>query len=356
MKAWQKAVDSEPRYTNSVISELEMIKSLNWYGRNQESKQAIKYINDFLKKQKIPCGIDAVNKQINTFGFLCRMKNNGAVFSEKQDTKFKEYLDAMLALHARPVKVVGKKPSKPTVSIQTKLAEKVSEACGELEGAIDDYILSNFKIVPSPLAILHAAGIKAPQVKSITEWFKKRRAEFDVVSTTTDEQLIEGYSNFKKSELGKLVAWCDQVLTDCAKIASGARVSRKPRKRKVKSPDKLVSKINYCQSNDFYKLESVAPNNIIGAMQLWTFNTKYKRLSVYIADDAMGLSVKGTTLRNFSTAKSITKTLRKPEVTLKEVLTGGKVSLRNIMDNLTTRTQASNGRLNKETVLLRVIT
>jgi len=343
----------EPRFTDSVVSESEMAQALNWYSQNRDSKQATKYINDYLKKQKIKCGAEAVNKQITTFGFLCRMKNNGAKFSEKHDAKFKEYLDDMLALKEKPVKVVEEK--KPTVSIQDRVAEKVAEMCGELEGSIDDYILSGFKNNPSPYGIMHGMNVKAMHAKAIAEWFKKRRAEFDEVLTTSDKQLIEGYSNFKKTELKKLVAWCDQVLTDCVKITGEAKVTRKPRKRKEKSPDQLVANVKYLESDDTYKLKSVAPRDIIGAMQVWVFNVKYKRLSVYNAEDAMGFSIKGTTLQNFSESKSITKTLRKPEVTLPEVLKGGKVVLRNLMDNLTTKPMEANGRLNNETIILRIV-
>lgn len=343
----------EPRFTAEVVSESKMMQSLNWYGQNRDSKQATKYINDYVKKNKIKVGADAVNRQSSTFGFLCRMKNNGAVFSEKQDVKFKEYLDAMLALKEKPQKKEEEK--KPVISIQDRVAEKVSEMLGELEGSIDDYILSGFKNTPSPYGIMHGLNVKPMHAKSIAEWFKRRRGEFDEVMTTKDKQLIEGYSNFKKTELKKIVAYCDQVITDAIKISGEAKVTRKPRKRKVKSADELVAKVKVCESDDTYKLKSIATKEIIGATQLWVFNVKYKRLTMYQSDDASGFSVKGTTIQNFSETKSITKTLRKPEVTLPEVLKGGKVVLRNLMDKLTTKSMQPNGRLNEETVILRAI-
>lgn len=344
----------EPKFSAEVVSESKMMTALNWYGQNRDSKQATKYINDYLKKQKIKCGAEAVNKQSSTFGFLCRMKNNGAVFSEKHEEKFKTYLDDMLALKEKPQKKEVEEV-KPTVSIQDRVREKISEMCGELEGSLDDYMLSGFKTVPSPYGVLHGMNAKAMHAKAIAEWFKYRRNEFEEVLTTDDKQLIEGYSNFKKTEIKKIVAWCDQVITDCVKISGESVASRKPRKRKEKSPDQLVAKVKVCESDDNYNLKSIPPKDIIGATQLWVFNIKYKRLTVYNADDARGFTMKGTTLQNFSESKSVTKTLRKPEKTLPEVLKGGKVVLRNLMDNLTTKAMEANGRLNSDTVLLRVV-
>jgi hypothetical protein len=76
---------------------------------------------------------------------------------------------------------------------------------------------------------------------------------------------------------------------------------------------------------------------------------------MYQASDAGGLSVKGSSIVNFSEEKSIQKKLRKPEVTLPEVLSGGKVYLRNALGNIRAVESALSGRLNDDTILLRVV-
>jgi hypothetical protein len=102
-------------------------------------------------------------------------------------------------------------------------------------------------------------------------------------------------------------------------------------------------------------LKSIPAKEIIGAISLWVYIVKTKKLSLYNAEDASGFSVKGSTLTGFSTTKSETKTLRKPEKTLPEVLKGGKVALRSIMDGLTTKSAEATGRLNVDTIILRAI-
>jgi hypothetical protein len=47
--------------------------------------------------------------------------------------------------------------------------------------------------------------------------------------------------------------------------------------------------------------------------------------------------------------------LRKPEVTLPEVLTGGKVYLRNAIENIRAVDSNLTGRLNDDTILLKIV-
>jgi hypothetical protein len=50
----------------------------------------------------------------------------------------------------------------------------------------------------------------------------------------------------------------------------------------------------------------------------------------------------------------VSKTLRKPKDVLSRVLDGGKVVLRKVMGEINSKPQELNGRINKDTILLRV--
>jgi hypothetical protein len=186
------------------------------------------------------------------------------------------------------------------------------------------------------------------------EWAKKVRAEYDDVLTTKDADVKEGYSNFTKQNMKKIIAYCDQVILDCNRVSEVSTKSRKPRKRKVKSPDELVKKIKICAEFKDLNLKSVPTTSIVGANQLWVYNTKTRKLGVYNAEDAGGLSVKGSSIINFAEKKSVQKKLRKPEVMLPDVLNGGKVFLRNVIDSIRAVESPLNGRLNADTILLKV--
>jgi hypothetical protein len=64
--------------------------------------------------------------------------------------------------------------------------------------------------------------------------------------------------------------------------------------------------------------------------------------------------VKGTTITGFNTTASVCKTLRKPEEKLKEFKAAGKVQLRKFLDSINATDTMMNGRINEETILLRV--
>lgn len=105
------------------------------------------------------------------------------------------------------------------------------------------------------------------------------------------------------------------------------------------------------------------PDQIIGASELWTFNIKTRKLGKYIAKNidpkgmgraGSGLSVKGTTIIGYDETASVQKTLRKPIDQLKDFKAAGKVKLRTFIDDIATTDTKMNGRINLDTVLLKV--
>ena len=343
--------NKEPKFSGEV-SQTELTQALSWYAQNRDSKDATKYaIEYFKKKLKIPAP-EAIKSQAPTFGYVCRLVSLGAVLTDRNVEWFDKTVDELKNAKA-PVAKEAKVAN--VVSIQDHIKRKAGECIGELEGQIDELITSKFSADVSPYGLMNTLEIKGAHAKFVIDHFKTRRAEYDEVLTTTDPDVKEAYSNFTKVQLKKLVAYCDQVIVDGMRLAGDAVKSRKPRKRKAKSPDQLVTKLNYAKDFAELKLVSVDPKTIVGANQLWVYNTKTRKLGCYNAEDAAGLSIKGSTLQNFAESKSIQKTLRKPAVTLPEVLKGGKVALRNVLTEIRAAEGVLTGRINNDTILLRTI-
>ena len=176
-------------------------------------------------------------------------------------------------------------------------------------------------------------------------------------------QLKEGYAHLKKADIKKFRTAIEELMAALDFIIDSAKATRKPRKAKPKSATKLVEKLKYAKTDEKYKLASVDPTLIVGANELWVFNTKTRKLGKYVAAnidpkgmgrDGTGLSVKGTTIIGFSEKESIQKTLRKPEEQLKAFKSAGKVVLRKFMEEIATTDTKLNGRCNPDTVLLKV--
>lgn len=352
LDANEKFVGKEPKFTGE-ITDSEIGSALSWYSQNKSSKDSQKYANDFFKKKFKVDALSVIKTKPQQIGFICRMVTNGAVLSDERQKWFDEQINGIREVIAKTQTTEVLEKVKKGPNIQDRIREKANECISELEGQIDTLIATKFSANVTPYAIMHTMTIKDAQVRFILDWVKTKRSEFDEVLTTDDKDLKEGYSNFSKAELKKIVAYCDQVILDCQKVSSTA--TRKPRKRKAKTPDQLVAKIKYCQEFAELKLTSIRPFDIIGSMQLWVYNTKTRKLGVYHAEDVGGLSVKGSSILNFTESKSVQKKLRKPEVTLPDVSSGGKVFLRNVIENIRAVESALTGRINADTILLRVI-
>jgi hypothetical protein len=133
-----------------------------------------------------------------------------------------------------------------------------------------------------------------------------------------------------------------------------AKVNRKPRKTKAVPKDKIVAKLKFMKTFEPLKLVSVNPTDIIGAKELWVYNTKSRKLGKYVAEEYKDLTVKGASIINFSESSSVQKTLRKPDEKLKEFKSAGKVALRKFLDTVNATDTKMNGRISEETILLKV--
>lgn len=177
------------------------------------------------------------------------------------------------------------------------------------------------------------------------------------------QQLKEGYAHVKKADIKKYRAAIERLMTELDFIIDKAKATRKPRKAKPRSADKIVEKLKFCKADPKYNLASINPVDIVGANELWVFNIKTRKLGKYVAANidptgvgrpGSGLQVKGTTIIGFNEAESIQKTLRKPELQLKEFKEAGKVKLRKFLEEINTTDTKLNGRCNPDTVLLKV--
>jgi hypothetical protein len=109
------------------------------------------------------------------------------------------------------------------------------------------------------------------------------------------------------------------------------------------------------KTNEPLKLVSINPADILGAGELWIFNTKTRKLGKYVAAEFQTLGVKGTTITGFDEFKSVQKTIRKPEEKLKEFKAAGKIALRKFLEDVNATDTKMNGRINEDTILLRIV-
>jgi hypothetical protein len=254
--------------------------------------------------------------------------------------------------------VVEVKPVVAQPSIQDRVKDAAYRMTEEIEDAIDGFQTDPEAFDPKAfkmLNLLKGKEVKAAHARIIKGFYSKDLAELELLASGKgDEQLREGYSHRSKKQIKNLIVFYQEIMMACDMLAQEAKVNRAPRKTKAVPKEKLIAKLKFMKTNEPLKLVSINPVDIIGCSELWIFNTKTRKLGKYVASEFNTLNVKGTTIVNFDEFKSVQKTVRKPEEKLKEFKAAGKVQLRKFLDDINATDTKMNGRINEDTILLKV--
>ncbi len=365
----QKLIDKAERMMKGVEVKLnpdtymrDLLSALNYYNTNHDDKDKKKwFINHYAKVDK-KLAVEFLKIDEYHFryaGILARLQEGGSELQEKELNYFNEriaFLKEQIGTRQKSQDKADKKAAATAAlvaaqpSIQQRMDEKAHELAGEIEGAIDDFILSKGKNTDfSTKGYLAANNVSAPIAKRIGDMFVKTAAELREALAGDDKQLVEGYSHLTKRELKKFAEFVEQIIADCNQAVQTAKATRAPRARKAVPLSKQVAKVKYMKEFAELKLKSVKPEDMIGAKEVWIYNTKYRKVQVYKADS--GLAVKGTTLIGFDVVESKSMTLRKPEDFFKG-LAMTKRPLNAAFKTLKTKPAAPNGRINEECIIL----
>jgi len=242
------------------------------------------------------------------------------------------------------------KSEKPKVSIQERIQNQVYDFVSHIEGIVDDFTDSDYTMKYDFYTQLLNIGCKSVHARKLREHYLDDYNAMVELYNGEDEYLNEAWGHLKPKQVSKMVDFFGVIVDDLERIIKNATAQRKPRKTKQKSASKLIKNLKYQQEHPDLKLVSINPEKIVGASELWVYNTKYNRLGVYYAENSVrGFSVKGCTIQNFDNETSTQKTARKPEDALSKLT---KQSLRKKMKAMKTKDQSVTGRINSQTILL----
>ena len=260
-------------------------------------------------------------------------------------------IDPSIEIMAEKEKEEKEKPKK-VVSIQDRLQGKVEDFISSIEGQVDDFIDSDYKMKYDVYNHMLEIGCKAAHARKMRPFYVDCFNELVDVYNKDDEYYVEAWSHLKPKYHKLMMDFYGIIIDDLDRIIKNSTAQRKPRKKKTLSASRLINKLKYQQEFNDLKLVSVNPEKIIGAKELWVYNTSYNKLGVYHAVNTVrGLSVKCCTIQHFDEETSVQKTARKPKDIL-SVLT--KRSLKKQLNNMKTKEQTLTGRINAQTILLGV--
>ena len=217
------------------------------------------------------------------------------------------------------------KPQKRVISIQERIELQAIAACEKIDTWLEVWSEKDNKFDPKgfdfakhfvqmKITQAHARkimGLYEPELKEIKEVLNPPKLKKDATEQEKDfaAQLQEAYEFTTKKELKNMLTALERLYGACQVVIDSSKATRKPRKRKVYSADKLVSKLKFKTTDDKYQLASINPEDIIKCNELWVFNSKTRKIGKYVADiqdplgqqrEGSGLSVKGTTITGFN--------------------------------------------------------
>ena len=259
-----------------------------------------------------------------------------------------------------------KKPA-VVINIQARVKEAAINMTSEIEDAIDSWLVDAESFDPKGFKVINmlkAKDAKAAHARIIKDMYSRNLAELEELAAgkPTDEekldgyeQLQEAYSHRSKKQIRNLIAFYKEVDSACTMLIEESKVNKAPRAKKSIPKDKLVEKLKYLKIFEPLKLVSINPTEIIGAKTLWVYNTKNRKLGMFVADEMTGpLTVKGAAILGYDEHKSIQKSIRKPEEKLKEFKAANKIMLRKFLEEINSTDTKMSGRINEDTILLKI--
>lgn len=342
-------------------------QALHYAQYEMTDRQLKKEIIKYAKKAELDFKLLNVlgDKDLCMIGKYAVILNGDGELTEEMEAGFARMIDELFEkakIERAARKAEAKEKAKientgPVLTVQDRMRMQAEEIGAVFDVWLDDLLLGKIKTVTKemdPVGQMKLASFKAGQARWIKNFYEPELAILQEVIAGKDDDLKEGYSNVKRSSVLRAAKLLDNIITSADLIATVAKAQRKTRKKKLPTTAKLIAKLKFCERHDDTGVASVSPSGIIGAQEVWVYNIKYRKLGRYIAQDGGGLTVKGASIKDFSTA-SVEKTLRKPKEQLKQFMNSGKVKLRTFLTDIKAVDTKLKGRMNANIVILKVV-
>ena len=351
-KTWEADM---PKF-NLMDYNISMIKTMTHFAQNVDEKVKKTLFIDYCKSFNLPVTglVKLSDGYFSQVGPLAYMLQNNVALEDNHKIFMRDKYHALIEMAKSKIEKDEENPTKVVVKPNPQDAIKAlaSKLGAEIDGVIDQVLAG--KVDFDPKEFLIANQVSSPVAKTIGTFYVPLMKELKLATGDKDYQLSEAYSHITKRHMNRFMGFVQSVIDACDTVATLAKTTRKPRKRKEKPAGVLVQKVKYLKEYPALKLRSVSPDKMVGAGEVWLFNVKYRKLFQYVAQDGMTLTVKGTTLQNFDPEKSGAKTVRKPEVFFNGIDAMTKRPLVKSFNEIRGVTAKATGRVNEDTIIVKV--
>jgi len=352
---WSFEID--PADTDNKVGQ-----ALSWYNACSDDKHKKKWMLEYLRTQEYPQNkLDLLEKisdsNFRTYGALCRMLLRGALLDQSYIDKVYKRAEELLLVVPETQEKVSRRGRKPGVKIvRTYYNDNARKIMALIDEKLDTFVENNTPFSLRFADLCNKFDITKEMATNILRRYERQRDDIDAAFEERDEESIETMSTLSKYQIIHLKSFFDNLFSGIdAIVREEPKIVRK--KRKIK-PEIVTKKLKplfeYKIPGTNLAVRSIDPVNILGASQLWIFNTKYRKLGVFNAKNSKGFGVRGTKILDYDVLTSKCKRVRKPNITLPEFMRLGKVALRHVMDKINQKEQNISPRINKDTILLRI--
>lgn len=346
-------------WTNVTDVESAMRECLHHYNYFYDYKDAVKWTTSWIKKNMTKQDLAYYQKAEAwrtsiTVGGICKMIENGAQFDDHRLNWLRKKVEEIIAVGK------AKKEDAPKVSTGRSPADIVKERTSEfiacVEEVIDMFGTDTWVDWENYSVYNELKSIDAPYntAKAVADYYIPLRDEIKELVEEKTADLLEAYGYMGVRERKQYLKVIQGIIDDAEKYMASKKAVRKPRVKKTKTASQQTSKLKYAQDSAEYKVVSVDPTNIIMANEVYLFNTKYRTLTYLVSNAARGFEIKGTTIQNIDMEASSKKTLRKPDEVLTEFSKITKAKAKKTFTALKTKSSVPNGRVNEDTIILKV--
>lgn len=302
-----------------------LIKTLNWYAANSSAKESLDYFKKYFPKLK--------PAHTMTVGFLCRMVSRGY----PKELLWDRIED--MAAKLPQEKVIKAKDKAEKQQTLFKPIDKIVDAVTEkIDYAIDD-IIKKRSVNPT----FSVSGFSKKQLDEVKSFALKYINEFEGCSVKEEYAISKRQENAIVGFLRKLL---QQIQTELP-----PEPVRKVRQPKAIPVERIVK--NFAVT-DYGQYKTVPAAKMHESSIALLFDSKTRRISIFVAEQGKTLSVKSKAIINFDEAKSFSKVLRKPEEQLKDLVAATKMSILKKLDGVKATAGLPKFRCSETTTILKV--
>lgn len=321
----------EPTFTPLTSDRIGLIKALNYYSNNHDFTDSKNWAIVWLRKNHPDLAKKLVGLKDHHFsnrGFLCRMMERGYDFSSEQKDDLLKYFQGLTQI---------KQEDDENTAPEVRRSVCKINPCMQ---SLDDVVEAVLEGKNPPNLVLNG---RKSDVQEVVDYCNK------IIAEMTDFK--EYYSHETISRLKPILCKCrDQGLG----VIKALESKKTPKKI---NPVAMVKNVRFQKDDKHLGIKSVAITSVIGARKMYAYDTKTRKLRVYVSNSAQGFMFSGTTLKNFDPLKSVCKTIRKPEEFFAKFNDGITISsLNRAFKELTTVESKilSGGRFNENLIVLKV--